>query len=217
MGKFIDITGQKFNRLKVIKRYGYSTDKHITWLCECECGNKAIVTGKQLRSGQTKSCGCYNKELTTIRNTKHGKRHTRLYRIWLLMKNRCNNPKDKYYYCYGGKGVKVCNEWSNNFELFYEWSISNGYNDKLTIDRIDSDKGYQPDNCRWTTNKEQQNNKTNNHYITYKGKTQSMKKWSEELKIDYSTLRNRINVYQWDIETALTAPTGYRYKQKTKE
>mgnify|MGYP006992064717 CR=1 FL=1 len=213
MGKFIDITGQKFNRLTAISIYGKNADNRITWLCKCDCGNEVVVAGKQLRSGQTKSCGCYNKELTTIRNTKHGKRYTRLYRIWLLMKNRCNNPKDKYYYCYGGKGVKVCDEWTNNFESFYEWSIASGYNDKLSIDRIDSDKGYQPDNCRWTTNKEQQNNKTNNHYITYKGKTQSMKKWSEELKIDYSTLRNRINVYQWDIETALTAPTGYRYKK----
>lgn len=217
MSNAIDLTGNKYNRLTVLSRYGYSADRRITWKCKCDCGKIVIVAGKHLKNGSVKSCGCLNKELIAKRNYVHGKRHTRLYRIWLVMKNRCNNPNDKYYYCYGGKGIKVCDEWAEDFMSFYNWSIANGYSDKLSIDRIDSDKGYQPDNCRWATNKEQQNNKTNNHYITYKGKTQSMKKWSEELNIDYSTLRSRINVYKWDIETALTAPTGFRYKQKTKE
>ena len=206
MGILIDITGQKFGRLTVIKQYGRSADNRITWLCQCECGNTKIVTGKALRRGETKSCGCYSKEIATLKNTKHGKRHTRLYRIWLMMKNRCNNPKEKFYHCYGGKGIKVCDEWSKDFMTFYNWSMEHGYNDSLTIDRVNVEKGYSPDNCRWTTLKEQANNKTNNHYITYAGKTQSMMKWAETLGIKYSTLRARINSYKWNIEKAFTTP-----------
>lgn len=206
MGKLIDMTGQKYNRLTVIERAENTADNHTAWLCKCDCGNMCIVMGKSLRLGHTKSCGCYNKEMRIKLNTKHGKRYTRLYGIWLNMKNRCNNPKDTYYSCYGGRGINVCEEWSNDFMSFYNWSMDNGYADNLLIDRINVNKGYRPDNCRWTTLKEQANNKTNNHYITYAGKTQSMMKWAETLGIKYSTLRARINSYKWNIEKAFTTP-----------
>lgn len=135
----------------------------------------------------------------------HGKRHTRLYRIWLQMKNRCFNENGERYKDYGARGITVCNEWRNNFQAFYDWSMSNGYSDNLTIDRIDNDKGYSPDNCRWATVKEQNRNSRRCDMISYHGETHCLREWSEVLGISYSALRNRKN-YGWSVERMMETP-----------
>ena len=187
----LDLTGQRFGQLVVV---GYShTDKHgkSMWLCKCDCGNSKIVSGANLRSQNTKSCGCLHKQILSETATKHGKFGYRLYWIWHGMKSRCYNPNDKRFSVYGGRGITVCDEWRNSFEAFYEWAMSNGYADNLTIDRKDTNGNYCPENCRWITNKEQQNNRRNNRLIAYNGKTQTLKQWAEELGINYQTLYTR--------------------------
>lgn len=145
---------------------------------------------------------------------KHGKRKTRLYRIWLGMKNRCNNPKTSRYPDYGSRGITVCDEWKDDFQAFYDWSISNGYEDHLTIDRIDNDKGYSPDNCRWVSYLVQGNNSRHNHMITYCGETKSMSDWGRSLDLPFYLLSNRINVYGWTVERAFTTPVGNQGRKK---
>lgn len=159
MPKLIDLTGKKYGRLTVIERSGVRGGQS-SWLCKCECGNKKVVIGKNLRRGLTTSCGCYHNELLSVRNTTHGLSKTRIYRIWRDMKNRCFYSKDKHFKDYGGRGITICDEWKNSFESFYKWSDANGYSEKLTIDRIDNDGNYEPSNCRWITMKEQCQNRT---------------------------------------------------------
>ena len=200
MGKFEDLTGKTFNRLTVIKRAEVEK-KEVYYLCKCTCGNEKIIRGKDLKYNKIKSCGCLNKEKTTERNTKHSLRHTRIYRIWLLMKNRCLNSKYYLFKNYGGRGITVCNEWKNDFVKFYDWSMNNGYNDTLTIDRIDVNGNYEPSNCRWATKLQQQRNTTRLRKITYKNETHCISEWAEILGLEYNTLyyRFRRNNYSEDV------------------
>ena len=138
---------------------------------------------------------------------KHGEGKTRLYRIWATMKQRCQNPHDHAYAQYGGRGITVCNEWSSNYLAFKEWAINNGYMPDLTIDRINNDKGYTPNNCRWATKKEQQHNKRNNINIAYKGEIKTMTEWANEYNIGRNVLWNRLFIYDWPFEKAITTPT----------
>lgn len=202
MSNFIDLTGQKFGRLTVVKR-AKNKGSCTVWECLCDCGNITAVRAYDLKIGRTKSCGCYNMEHIT----KHGHSHDRLYNIWRTAKSRCTNPQDKDFERYGARGIVMCNEWtgSNGLENFIGWSMSNGYQDNLSIDRIDNSKGYSPDNCRWVTMKKQQNNRRNNHIITYNGKSQTISQWSEELGIKHSTLLYRIDS-GWSVEKALNTP-----------
>lgn len=205
MGKFIDLTGRKFGRLTVIKDSG-ERNKHrrVLWLCKCDCGNYKSISGNDLN--KCSSCGCKKRELLIEKNTTHNATKTRLYNTWQGMKKRCYNPKDKYYHIYGGRGITVCDEWKDNFQAFYDWAMSHGYQDDLSIDRIDPDGNYSPENCRWATAKEQANNKRNNHLIGYNGKKQTMIQWANELDIKYQTLAARINKYHWNIDRALNTP-----------
>lgn len=199
MGKVKDITGQKFGRLTVIKFLRIENHKAI-WLCKCECGNlKEIATGA-LTSGNTKSCGCLNHEPTII---KHGKYDTRLYRILHDMKRRCYNKDSKAYNNYGNRGVAVCDEWLQDFQAFYDWSMANGYDDTLTIDRIDVNGNYEPSNCRWATRKQQNRNTRRNRNYTINGETHCLKEWCEILNLNYNTVRKRLNRLNWSIERAL--------------
>lgn len=152
--KLIDITGQKFGKLIVIERF----DKK-RWKCQCECGNITYSDGYQLRKGITKSCGCFHKEICGDNHRKHGFTRTRLYRIYYKMKERCYRTKNDNYKYYGGLGVTICDEWLNDFQKFASWSLSHGYADNLTIDRINPYGNYEPSNCRWITIQEQQKNK----------------------------------------------------------
>ena len=209
MGNFIDLTGMRFGRLVVINRAKNTKDRKSQWLCRCDCGNETIVCGRYLRSGATKSCGCYHSERTHevgIRNKIHGFSHTRLYRIWNGILRRCNNPKSKRYSDYGGRGITVCEEWASDFMCFRSWALKNGYCDDLSLDRKDNDGPYSPENCRWATDYVQANNARSNRLITYKGKTQTMKQWADEYGLNYATLLSRLDRNHWPIEKALLTP-----------
>lgn len=197
MGKLKDLTDQEFGRLMVIERAENNNQGKTMWLCRCECGETFSVRPDALRNGRTVSCGCYRKEI----NTEHGLSKDRLYLIWKSMVARCNNPNDQAYSHYGGRGITVCNEW-NDYKCFIDWAKGNGYTKKLTIERENVNKGYDPSNCKWATMKEQQNNRTNNCYITYEGIRRTAKQWSEELGVKYRSLLWRIRT-GWPVEQAL--------------
>jgi hypothetical protein len=190
-----DLTGQRFGWLVVIQRVE-NIGRQTAWLCKCDCGNKKAVSYWNLVSEQTKSCGCMqheiNRETAKILATTHGGSYTRLYTIWIGMKQRCNYKKHKHYEKYGGRGIKVCTEWEHDFAAFREWAMSNGYSEELTIDRIDVDGDYEPSNCRWATYEVQSNNTRSNHYLTFKGETHTVSEWSKILDIPTSTIHNRL-------------------------
>lgn len=139
-------------------------------------------------------------------NYKHGMYKSRIYKTWESMKNRCYCKSETSYKWYGGKGVTVCDEWLHNFQAFYDWAMNNGYKDSLTLDRIHNNKGYEPSNCRWTTMKEQTRNRSNNRLLTYKGKTQCIVDWANEIGIDRRTITKRIDKLGWTVEKALSTP-----------
>ncbi|MEK5272553.1 hypothetical protein NSR00_17730 [Aeribacillus sp. FSL K6-8394] len=187
--KRIDITGKKFGRLTVIE-YTYTKGKIAYWRCLCECGNETIVMGANLRHGKTKSCGCIHKKIRSNLSFKHGQADTRLFKIWSNMKDRCENPHNKRYDRYGGRGIKVCDEW-HEFKNFYDWAINNGYNDQLTIERKDINKNYEPDNCEWIPQSKQAKNRSSNIKVTIDGETKILMDWSRKTGINYGTLKGR--------------------------
>lgn len=206
-----DLTGQRFGMLLAIKRIpAPKGSAHNTfWLCRCDCGTEKGIFATSLKSKKAISCGCYRK----ARGIVHNMSHTRLYKIWRDMKSRCDNPNTPYYKNYGGRGITYCDEWGS-FECFKDWAMENGYSDALTLDRKDVYGNYEPDNCRWLTNAEQQLNKRTNHILTYAGKSQTIKEWADELGIKYKTLCARIDDYHWSDEKALTTPVIKREREK---
>jgi hypothetical protein len=180
-------------------------DKHgnMLWLCKCDCGNTTIIPTNKLTSGKTKSCGCLKKETAKPPIVvKHGMSHSRLYHVWKDMKGRCYRPTSQRYHTHGARGIKVCDEWLL-FKPFRKWALSNGYQENLTLDRINNDGNYEPTNCRCATMKTQANNRRTNHLLTYRGETHTMKEWAEIIGINYNTLVGRINRLGWSIEKTL--------------
>lgn len=216
MKKCMNLVGMKFGHLTVVEK----AENHIQpsgksvvmWKCKCDCGNESIILASNLTSGNSTRC---KKCCNNFNSYKHGDSpisgKTRLYRIWLAMKNRCSNPKAVSYNCYGGKGIKVCNEWMD-YQKFKQWALENGYSDNLTIDRKDNGGNYEPANCRWITLSEQQSNRTNCHFIEYKGKRQILKDWAKELNMPASRLSARL-INGWSVEDAFTKTKGYAYKR----
>ena len=210
---FIDMSGRKCGRWTVIKRVEDRSGA-AAWLCKCDCGNEKVVSGANLRKGTSKSCGCLRTEVTIEKNkrmTKHDDSHSRLYAIWRGMKDRCKNPNATKYKNYGGKGVSVCAEWESQYTSFKEWAIKNGYKDNLTLDRIDPNGMYSPDNCRWATIKQQENNRTNNHLLTIDDETKTLTEWCEIFGVSTSTVINRLNI-GCSPKEALTLPPYYRWR-----
>lgn len=189
-----DLSGNIYGYLTVLRR---SSDKGngkkpvIKYICRCVCGKEFDVKSDSLLSGHTVSCGCIK--------IKHGYANKeRLYNIWKCMRQRCNNPKNPSYPRYGGKGVTICDEW-NDYQGFRNWALSNGYDDTLSIDRINPDGNYCPKNCRWADDKTQMNNQTRNHFIEYKGQRYTMAQLADKLHLSYAAIQHRIE-RGWDIE-----------------
>ena len=196
--------GDKFGKLTVIENAG-SVDGSIVWKCLCDCGKEHNVTTRALNSGQIKSCGCLKHEVG-IPKRKYNKRDRKLYFRWSNIRGRCYNPNDPAYKNYGGRGIKMCTEWENDFFAFRDWAIENGYDESLSIDRIDNDKGYSPENCRWVNAKKQSNNRRSNRVIEINGIKKSMSEWCDEYNINYSTVQNRIYRYGWNDVDAIITP-----------
>ena len=206
----LDLTGQRFGRLVAIKENGRSKSRQVLWLCQCDCGNTHIVPSSQLKNASIRSCGCLRSEMVAAKNYKHGLMDSRLYHVWTSIKDRCYREKNHHYKYYGKRGIRLCDEWQS-FENFYTWAINNGYDPdaprgECTIDRINPDGDYEPNNCRWVSNTVQQRNKRNNHYLTYKGETHPVTEWAEILGMGKGTLETRINKYGWSIERAFNTP-----------
>lgn len=187
-----NMIGTKFNGSVVETRHGVDKWGQALWECLCSCGNKFTTTGGNIRSGNTKSCGCMKKSFIKEANTTHGDSNTRIYNIWCDMKRRCHSPANYSYEHYGARGISVCEEWGASYEVFKEWSENNGYADNLSIDRIDNDGNYTPDNCRWAGRKVQGRNKRDNRIVDYRGKRMTMAELIETVGMPESTVRYRI-------------------------
>ena len=202
MGAFIDITGQRYGRWTVLRMAGRDKHKSVLWCCRCECGREVVVFGGHLRNGSSKGCrSCAARE----RATTHGGTGTRLHNAWFNMRMRCGNENNHKYKIYGGRGIQVCVEWKENFEAFRDWALANGYKRGLTIDRINNDGDYEPDNCRWATMKQQARNTRNNVHITINGVTKLLCEWAEVAGIKYDTLLRRYHK-GWRDERLLVKP-----------
>lgn len=204
MPVFIDLTNRRFGRLTVTKRHPENNkNNRIVWECICDCGNECLVSGANI-GRSTKSCGCFAQENRVTSNIKHGKRHSRIYYVWCSIIQRCTNMKAQGYKGYGAQGITICDEWKS-FANFLRWAEANGYDDSLSIDRTDNKLGYSPENCKWKTMKQQQNNRTNNRLLTLNGNTFTVAQWAEQLNINPRTLETRL-LRGWSIEKALTVP-----------
>lgn len=166
----IDLTGARFGRLTVIEKAGVARQgqrgSRSLWLCRCDCGKEKIIVRNSLVTGNTKSCGCLEAETKKTMHLKHGMAKTRLWNIWCGMRDRCNRKNSSSYSHYGGRGIRVCDEWNHSFDSFKNWAVANGYRDDLTIDRINNDGDYCPENCRWATRKEQTRNRKNTKTVS---------------------------------------------------
>lgn len=228
MSKLIDRTGERYGKLIVLQRaedficsFGR---KLVMWKCQCDCGNICSVSTNSLRTGATTSCGCWNYEQQKKSETKkiiHGDRkkdspYYKLYERWLGMRERCYSKKSVHYQNYGARGIKMCDEWKNNYLLFKEWALNNGFDTTLSIDRIDVNGDYCPENCRWATNEQQQNNKRNNKYLTYNNETHTQSEWSKITGLSRYAISGRLKS-GWSIEDTLSTPSRNDTKQKREQ
>lgn len=199
---FIDITGQTFNRLTALEYLG-----RCRWKCLCSCGTTCNIESTRLRKGRTRSCGCLAREVASTRDrtsrTIHGMHKSKEYAIWAAMHARCRNPNHKEWKNYGGRGVSVCEEWSEFIQFYKDMGPKPGKG--YSLDRIDNVPIYSKDTCRWATDVEQHNNTRRNRLLTFRGRTQTAAEWARELGMRYSTLLGRLQ-NGWDVEAVLTTP-----------
>ena len=214
MGQFLDLTGMRFGRLTVKRQVDKDKFGNIRWLCECDCGGQTTTRSFMLNSGRVQSCGCLRRERIAASTTRHGDSHSRLYKIWLSMKSRCNRKTHKHYYLYGGKGIRICNEWNEDYTTFKEWACSNGYSEDLTLDRIDPQGNYEPCNCRWVTMHEQSRNKSTNVIVSYHGETGCLTDMCRKLNVKKVTVRSRMRIHGLTFEEAID---GYAYTSPFKD
>lgn len=213
MGKYKDISGQRFGRLVAISYQGSDKFRRAVWLCKCDCGKEKMVVYEGLKKGSTKSCGCLHDEVSKKRMaefaTKHGGSGERLYWVWYHMKERCEKERAYAYSDYGGRGIKVCPEW-HDYAAFRKWALENGYDATAkshycTIDRIDVNGDYCPENCRWVDSEVQNNNRRDNVRYDFQGQSKTIPQWAKEYGISKKTVYTR--VYRgWSIGDALTVP-----------
>ena len=206
-GRLRDLTGQRFGRLEVIKLDHMDDHGTSHWLCHCDCGKDKVISRTSLLRG-TVSCGCYAREQSSKRHRKHGGHGTLLYSVWNAMKHRCSCPDDKGYRNYGGRGIYVCKEWFEDFTTFKNWAEASGYveGSGLTIDRIDVNGPYCPENCRWVSMSVQANNRRTSKLVTYNGVSMTVTEWAKELEVDPRILRRRLIKYNFDLEAACASP-----------
>lgn len=198
METFVNLLGQRFGRLTVMERMPNNAKHQAVWRCRCDCGNEVVVASGHLRSGHTQSCGCLCREKAAEYQYRHGMKGTKLFSVFHTMKDRCYNPNSKKYKDYGARGIRICDEWLNSSALFFEWAKENGYQEGLSIDRIDVNGNYEPSNCRWVDAKFQANNKRYNHLYEYNGKIQTISQWADELGLPYATIKCRIKRGSFD-------------------
>ena len=192
---------KEFGCYKVIDYSHYDKDKKLNFIkviCN-KCGNIKYISSNRLKTSKHLYCNNCKDKSRIVKNS-------RLHRIWSNMKTRCYNPTSNRYYCYGGRGIKVCDEWLNNYKSFQSWALNNGYNDNLTLDRINNNKNYEPNNCRWATYKQQLNNSSRNRIVEINGNKKTITEWCDYYNIPYYIINNRINKYGWEIERAFTTP-----------
>lgn len=210
MGKLNDLTGKRFGRLTVIKKIGAAKNRQILWLCKCDCGKEKIIIGSSLKNGYSTSCGCYAKEIHSKNNSTHNCSKNRLYNVWALIKQRVYNKNNKEYADYGGRGITICKEWSEDFMSFFKWAYANGYDEnakkgECTIDRINVNGNYEPSNCRWVAMKIQNLNKRNNKILSLNGESHTISEWEKITGIGNHLIAKRLKL-GWSIEKTLTTP-----------
>lgn len=205
----IDLQSERFGRLVVLARAGSYKKGNIVWLCKCDCGNELAVPGQRLRIGKTRSCGCLNKDLIKERATIHGKTGSRLFRIWTGMKSRCLNPNALMWPRYGGRGILICTQWLDSFSAFEKWAVSAGYEENLSIDRINNDGNYEPSNCRWATKKQQARNTSRN--LRFDDGSLAIDA-ADASNVKMATVRTRVRKQGMPIEEATRRPvSGPKY------
>ena len=193
--KCVDLTGKRFERLLVVDIDYERKTRKTYWICKCDCGNTKSVRSDSLQCGAIASCGCLKKEQDegNLDRTSHGLSKTRLYTEWQAMKGRCYNKKNECYAEWGGRGIRVCEEWKDDYNAFHSWALNNGYAENLTLDRKDNNGDYSPHNCRWATNKEQSNNRSSNVLVEHNGEQCTIMQLAEMTGLDYGMLLKRHN------------------------
>ncbi len=199
-----NLTGKRYGMLVVVAHAGFTNARQSKWLCKCDCGNEKIVVGQNLTRSWTRSCGCFRKRTTTTRKTKHGMSTTPEYRTWEHIIQRCHNQNYTQFHLYGGRGIYVCDEWRASFVTFFS-DMGKRPSAKHSIDRIDGNGPYSPENCRWATTEQQAKNRRNVRIITVAGVSHSIPEWSELTGIPYGTLATRLSRWH-DDEKAITTP-----------
>lgn len=204
--------GRKINRLTIVEILPLSSPGAMKMArCKCECGKEIITSIIDVVREKSQSCGCLSKERNAELNYKHGLTHHPFMRVFYCVKSRCYNENDPSYHNYGGRGIRMCEEWKDDVQKFYEWAILNGWRQGLDINRIDNNGNYEPTNCNCITRKENSRNRRVNRYITYKGMTKCLSEWSECLSISRSCLNWRLD-HGWNIEDAFTTPSQFNNK-----